>query len=139
MKFASLIPLALAAATVVLAGCKSDTGAYVPANTRVNDVENREPFVLLDKYVQRSVTCSGIQQRALADGRLQVTANVRNREARRLQVQVNCVFKDDQGFSTGDESPFETLILTENAQESVTFTSMNNLARKYTIRIRQAH
>ena len=72
------------------------------------------------------------------DGRLEVTANIRNRESRRIQVQVGCVFKDDQGFPTGDETLFQTLILTENAQEGVKFDSMNNLARKYTIRVRQA-
>jgi hypothetical protein len=53
-------------------------------------------------------------------------------------VQANCVFKDINGFSTGDETPFAMLILTENATEDVKFTSMNALAKKYTIRVRQA-
>ena len=65
-------------------------------------------------------------------------ANVKNRENRRIQVQANCVFKDDQGFSTGDETPFQTLILAENSTEAVHFTAMNTLAKKYTIRVRQA-
>ena len=74
----------------------------------------------------------------LPDGRLEVIANVKNREARRIQVQANCVFKDEQGFSTGDETPFQNLILAENSTEAVRFTSMNTNARKYTIRVRQA-
>ena len=89
--------------------------------------------------MQRSVTCSGIQERVLEDGRLEIAANIRNREGRRIEVQIGCVFKDANGFPTGDESPFQTLILTENAQEAVKFTSLNNLAKKYTIRIREAH
>jgi hypothetical protein len=88
--------------------------------------------------VQRSVTCSGIQERILPDGRLEVTAQIRNRENRRIEVQVNCVFKDINGYSTGDETPFQTLILTENATEHVRFVSMNAQARKFTIRVRQA-
>ena len=60
------------------------------------------------------------------------------RESRRIQVQINCVFKDEQGFSTGDETPFQTLILSENSTEAVRFTAMNTQARKYTVRVRQA-
>ena len=141
-----IIPLGafslLAAAGLLLSGCQTshDTGAYVPVNTTVNDVENHELLVLLDPLVQYSVTCSGLQELVLPDGRLQVTANIRNREARRLQVQINCVFKDDQGFPTeGEETPFRTLILSENAQEPVQFTALNNHAKRYTIRIREAH
>jgi hypothetical protein len=42
------------------------------------------------------------------------------------------------GVSTGDETPFQTVILTESATEQVKFTSMNNKAARYTIRVRQA-
>ena len=113
-------------------------GAYRPKNTNKYALENESNFVLLDNDVQRSVTCSGIQQQVLQDGRLEVVANVRNRQNRRIQVQINCVFKNEQGFPTGDETPWNTLILDENAQEGVHFTSMNNQARRYTIRVRQA-
>ena len=84
------------------------------------------------------LTCTGLQEGASADGRLEVTAQIRNRENRRIEVQVNCVFKDANGYTTGDETPFQTLILTENATEQVKFTAMNTLAKKYTIRVRQA-
>ena len=67
-----------------------------------------------------------------------MVANIRNRENRRIQVQISCVFKDAQGYSTGDETPWQNLILTENSQEAVRFVSMNDKAKKYTIRIRQA-
>ena len=112
-------------------------GAYAPKNTSKFDLENQAKFVLLDYDTQRSVTCSGLQERVMEDGRFQVAANIRNRQNRRIEVQVNCVFKDEQGFPTGDETPFQTLILSENAQEGVQFLSINNKARRYTIRIRQ--
>ena len=54
----------------------------------------------------------------------------------RLQVQLQCLFKDEQGVPTGDEPPWETLFLTENATETVSFDSLNSLARTYTIRLR---
>lgn len=130
----------LGAAALLAAGCQTsnlDTGAYPPRNTHKFDLENRANFVLLDRATQTSVTCHGIQERRLDDGRLQVSANVRNRLHRRIQVQMNCVFKDAQGFVVED-TPWRDVILDENAQEGVTFTSIQPTAVKYTIRVRQA-
>lgn len=138
MKTKSLFLLAATAGLVLLAGCTTEPGPFTPQDTTRYTVENTEKFVLLDKPTQTSVTCTGLQERVLGDGRLEVVANVKNREARRIQVQINAIFKDDQGFSTGDETPFQTLILAENSTEAVRFTAMNTLAKKYTIRVRQA-
>jgi uncharacterized protein YcfL len=131
-----LFLLALAAA--FFAGCRTTPGPYEPLDATKYTVENTDKFVLLDRSAQVSVTCTGLQERMLPDGRLEVVANVKNRENRRIQVQVNCVFKDEQGFSAGDETPFRNLILAEYSTEAVRFTSMNNLARRYTIRVREA-
>ena len=127
-----------AAALALTAGCATQTGPFAPLDTTKFTLENTEKFVLLDQPAQYSVTCTGLQERPLADGRLEVVANVKNREARRIQIQVNCVFKDEQGFSTGDETPWQTLILSENSTEAVRFTAMNPQAKKYTVRVRQA-
>jgi hypothetical protein len=127
------------AAAALSGGCVAPApGPYAPLDTTKFTLENTDKFVLLDQPTQYSVTCTGLQERLLGDGRMEVTANVKNREDRRIQVQINCVFKDEQGFSTGDETPFQTLILAENSTEAVHFTAMNALAKKYTIRVRQA-
>lgn len=128
----------LASTLALTSGCATQSGSYAPLDTTKFTLENTDRFVLLDKPAQHSVTCTGLQERPLADGRLQVVANVKNREPHRIQVQVNCVFKDEQGFSTGDETPWQTLILSENSTEAVRFTAMNPLAKKYTVRVRQA-
>ena len=131
----------LAPGLILFAGCATsnyDHGAYLPVNTLVNDVENSAGVVMLDPAVQYSVTCPAIQETRLPDGRLQIIANLRNRENRRLQVQVNCDFKDAQGFSTGDNTPFVNTFLDENAQDSVRFVSMNDKALRYTVHVRQA-
>jgi uncharacterized protein YcfL len=124
------------AALALFAGCSH--GPYAPKDTTKYNLESTEKLVLMDKQVQYSVTSPGIQQRINSDGRLEVVANLQNRENRRIQVQVSCVFKDEQGFSTGDETPWQTLILGENTTEAVNFKSMNAQARNYTIRVRQA-
>jgi len=140
MKKTFVSMLAAGGAILLVAGCSSthDKGPYLPQTPPPVGYETREPVVLLDPGVQYSVTCSGIQEQTLPDGRLEVVAHLRNRENRRIEVQANCVFKDQNGFSTSDETPFVMVILTENATEDVKFVSMNNLAKKYTIRVRQA-
>ena len=130
--------LSAVAGLFFLGGCATEPGPFTPQDTTKYTVENTEKFVLLDKPTQTSVTCTGLQERTLPDGRLEIVANVKNRENRRIQVQIGCVFKDEQGFSTGDESPYQTLILAENSTEAVRFTAMNPLAKRYTIRVRQA-
>ena len=130
--------LALAALAAFLSGCaSSEPGPYRPQNAAKFNTEAGEKFLLMDAGAHQSVTCPGLQETTLPDGRLQVVAKVRNLEARRIQVQINCEFKDSQGFPI-DSTPFQTLILTENATEGVPFTSMNAKAKDYTIRVRQA-
>lgn len=135
----NLFPLiALSGLALAFSGCKSaDHGAYVAENVAINNLEDHLTFVLLDPRVQYSVTCPGIQETRLPDGRLQVAASLRNRENRRIQVQANCEFKDAQGFVL-DATPFQNVFLDENAQEGVKFISMNDKAVRYTIRVRQA-
>jgi hypothetical protein len=130
--------LPVLAGSLLLAGCTStrDQGPYAPVAV-TNNLENTERLVLLDPGARDSITCTGIQEMRLQDGRLKVSANVRNRENRRIQVQIDCVFKDGAGFAL-DEAPFQTLILDENATQSVQFTSMNDRALRYTVRVRQA-
>ncbi|MBN8247841.1 MAG: YcfL family protein [Verrucomicrobia bacterium] len=135
-----ITPLLLPIATLflALAGCASHQGAYAPADASKSNQELTAKFVLMDPGAQTSVTSSGLQETRLGDGRLQVACILQNRENRRIQVQAQCVFKDAAGFSTGDETPWENVILTENGMETVTFTSLNSRAAAYTVRVRQA-
>ncbi len=142
MKKLFLLFLAANAAVWFACGCASssshDQGPYLPQVSTAPPHENQEPVVLMDPGVQYSVTCTGLQEQPLPDGRLQVIAKLRNREDRRIEVQADCVFKDLNGFSTGDQTPYRTVMLTENGTEDLTFVSMNDKARTYTIHIRQA-
>lgn len=153
MKMHHLLASAASLALILATGCQPiaestagatrtivtghEGGAYAPRNTTRYALENSASFVLFDKGMQRAVTCSGLQQRTTEDGRLEVAANVRNRVNRRVECQINCEFKDEQGFVV-DSTPFQTLILSENGQEGVRFTSLNDKAKLYTIRVRHA-
>ena len=138
MKFAVLRLLLLTASLAWLSGCMSAPGSFAPQESTKYTVENTEKFQLLDGPPQIYVSCTGLQEHLTADGRLEVVANIRNRENRPLQVQVSCVFKDIQGFATGDETPFQTIRLAANATEVIRFRAVNTLGKKYTIRLREA-
>jgi uncharacterized protein YcfL len=128
--------LALVTLAAAVTACKSTPGPYTP--TPAADVEGREPVVLMDPMVQTSVTSQGVHYRELPDGRLEAIAVIQSKDPRRIQVQVQCVFKDANGIMIDDETPWQTLILTENGQEQLSFKSMNNRAKKATVRVRQA-
>ncbi|MDB6168732.1 MAG: hypothetical protein JWM88_1596 [Verrucomicrobia bacterium] len=129
---------AACAGLLLLAGCATEPRSTAPQDTTKYTVENTDKFVLLDPPTQASITCTGLQERTLPDGRIEVVANIKNRESHSMHVQVNCVFKDAQGFSTGDETPFQSLTVAEKATEAVHFTAAGAAAKKYTIRVRLA-
>lgn len=137
MKTKHLVSLS-AAALLLLAGCATQPAGPAPQESTKFTVENTEKFVLLDKASQAAITCTGLQERTLPDGRIEVVANLKNRESHPFQLQVNCVFKDEQGFSTGDETVFQTVTIGRRDTEAVRFTAANDKARKYTLRVREA-
>jgi len=117
----------------VLCGC-SHTGPYAPKDTTKVNLESNSDFILLDEVSQRLVTCSGIQQRTLADGRLEVTVNVRNRQNRGVEPDLNCAFKDEYGY-TIDETPSQTVHLAANETKTVRFTSMSSRGKRFTVKV----
>ena len=138
MKRNELVLLLAGLSLVGTIGCMQVSEKAPSGTHNVTNLANSAKFVLLDKGVEGSVTFPNIEERINDDGRMEVIANLRNRLNRRIEVQVSCVFKDEKGFPTNDEAPFKTLFLDENAQEGVRFISMNNQARTYTIRVREA-
>jgi hypothetical protein len=126
------------AGLLAASGCQTGGGPYAPEDASKTAVENAEPVVVMDSRVAHSVTSSGVQETMLPDGRMQVIANLRNLEGRRIEVQAQCEFKDDQGFPV-DSTTWTTVVLTEQAQEGVKFISMNDKAKRYTVRVREVH
>ena len=116
---------------ILLNGCGAPTATQ-------SAISNNSKFVALGSLGNPIVQCTALQENTLPDGRLEVRANILNLVNKRVDLQINCIFKDAQGFSTGDETPFQTLILDETAQETVTFTSLNTKAKDYTVRVRLA-
>lgn len=126
----------LAVMIILLAGCA--TGPDGSQDSAKYSIKNTEIFTHLDKTTRELVSCTNLQERRLPDGRLEVVAGLRNRGDRALKVQINCVFKDSQGFSTGDETAFQTVAVAAEATEAVRFTAADTKAMRFTLRVRMA-
>jgi hypothetical protein len=122
--------LAAAALTLLLAGCAAGPSAAPSA------AEDTGPFVPLDRIARAAVSCTAYQERELADGRLDVAADLRNEGGSPVRVRVQCVFRDAGGLPAG-AAPWRTLALGAFATETVRFTAEDARARQFSIRVRE--
>jgi len=118
----------------LILGCHK--GPYVPVTEPQAAAENYQTVVLLGPKLADLIAVEGQKAEYTEDGRLKVYANIRNRSKKRLTVQVQTVFKDENGFSTGDETAWETMIITDLSQTTYSAVAQNSEARRYTIRVR---
>jgi uncharacterized protein YcfL len=125
---------ALALLGIFTFGCE---GAYRPAKIPGADVENTETFVLFTKKLKGQVTVEGQRAKWTGANLLEVQARIRNRTEKPLQVEVQTVFKDDQGFSVNDTSAWKRLIFEPNETKIYRVNSINSKARNFTIRVRE--
>jgi uncharacterized protein YcfL len=133
-----LSPFAACCALALAAGCSSVPAPQAPQDTTKFTVENTVRFVALDASTEAVISCTGLQERALADGRLEVVANLKNSDAKTVRVNVQCVFLDEQGLPVVSESPWAVFVISADSTEVVRFTAPVLTARKYSIRVRSA-
>lgn len=126
-------------ALVLLAGCASDPTPSQPLDTPKYTLENTERVTVFDRATQDAISCTGLLEYPLGDGRLEVVATLKNRSDHRVDLQSSCVFKDAQGLTTVEETAWKNVTLAEHASEAVRFSASNPSAKKYTIRLRQTH
>ncbi|HXQ80125.1 MAG TPA: YcfL family protein [Opitutaceae bacterium] len=120
-----------------LAGCAASPGTPAPSDSTKFTVENTDRFVVLDAATEAAVNCTGLQERTLGDGRLEVIANVKNRDSAPTQVQIQCLFLDDQGLPVVAAGSWKVLALGGGSTEAVRFTAPDAAAKRYAIRVRK--
>jgi uncharacterized protein YcfL len=123
-------------ALALAAGCASVPAPQAPQDSTKFTVENTVRFVALDASTEAVISCTGLQERTLADGRLEVVANLKNSDTKPDRVNVQCVFLDEQGLPVGGEAPWQQFAISADSTEVVRFTAPGLTARKYSIRVR---
>jgi uncharacterized protein YcfL len=133
----TLRPLTLAALCLAaLPGCSVAPEQSAPQDSTKFTVENTDQFAALDPAAEAAVTCTGLQERTLGDGRLEVVANVKNRGSEPAKVRVQCQFLDDEGAPTEQDPQWQALSIAGDSTAVVRFTSSNASAKRYAIRAR---
>ena len=133
------IPVLLAlCALAALCGCGGVPAPQAPLETTKFTVENTDRFVALDPAAEAAVSCTGLQERTLGDGRLEIVANLRNSDSKQVRVMVQCVFVDDQGLEVGAGAPWQSLSISGGSTEVMRFTASAATAKRYVIRVRTA-
>jgi hypothetical protein len=131
------LPIVVAAlCCAALPGCSVAPEASAPQDSTKFTVENTDQFAALDPAADAAVMCTGLQERMLGDGRLEVVANVKNRGSETAKVRVQCQFLDDQGEPTEPAAHWQALSIAGDSTAVVRFTSSNSSAKKYAIRAR---
>ncbi|HMD61803.1 MAG TPA: YcfL family protein [Opitutaceae bacterium] len=120
-----------------LAGCAAAPGTQAPRDSTKFTVENTDRFIVLDADTEAAVNCTGLQERTLGDGRLEVIANVKNLSGGPAKVRIQCLFLDDEGAPVGAEGPWQVLALSAGSTEVVRFTAPDAAAKRYAIRARK--
>ena len=121
-----------------LAGCAGVGARSGPQDTTKFTVGNTERFVALDAASEAAVECTGLQERTLADGRIEVVANLKNRGARPVRIEIACAFADAEGTPAAGPFPWQALSIGGDATEVVRFTAPAASAVRYAIRVRDA-
>lgn len=130
---------ALLAGLVFLAACATEPEPPPAADSTKYTLENTDRFVVLNHTGRSAVTCTGFTEHALADGRMEVVANLKNRESRPVELQASCLFKDESGQNELEETAWQTIAVPANTTEAVHFTASSAAAKMYTVRVRDVH
>jgi len=130
----AVMTLILIAFLLVGVGCQTQ-GPYAPLK-RGTSLEGTESLVLLDKPLQKLISVDAQRASYTTEGRIIAEAILRNNSDNAVNVQAQTVFKDDAGFSSGDETAWVTLILPPNGQSTYKAVALNERSQQYSIRIR---
>jgi hypothetical protein len=109
-----------------------------PQDSTKFTVENTERFAALDPAAEAAVSCTGLQERTLGDGRLEVVANVKNSGDEPVTVKVQCVFLRTTRGRPRWPAPVAAPGARGGSTEVVRFTAPNAAAKRYAIRVRTA-
>ena len=121
-----------------LAGCAGTAAPQVPQDTTKFTVGNTERFEALDAATQADISCTGLQERTLGDGRLEIVASIMNRGEKPVRLQIQCLFLDERGLPIGDAGQWQMLAIGADSTEVERFTAPGAGGGRYAIRVRSA-
>lgn len=129
----------MGAGLMFFSGCQMATIPAMPLTTTKYTLQQTEKLSLMDSRVQGSVSSTGIQHSILADGRLQVVVNIKNRDSQPNRVELSILFKGADSMVDIGESPWQVIELDAFATQAVKVVSTSTAARNFKVRVRQVN
>ena len=134
----SLLFAALAVVLSLLAGCASAPKPPPVQESIKYTVDDTGRVAYADPLSQETVVVTGLQERFLADGRLDLVASVKDKTDQPIKVEVQCLFRDADGFVAAQATLWQPLSLSAQSTETVHFTASSTISKRYSLRFRQA-
>lgn len=125
----------IALAMISLSSCGS-TPRAATAGAQETAVTDEAPVVFTDAKLADAIIVGKVRGRHDQHGHLQAAATLENTTATAIVVGVRTVFRDSDGFSTGDETPWTRLVIGGGALENYQVRSLNDMAEDFQIEIR---
>lgn len=97
----------------------------------------RAPVNILDRDLRNRVAADIADVQRYPDGRLYVRVTLRNSTRDDLNVLARCVFKDELGLSTGDETEWRQLFLAPQQMVTYGAESRDPGASTFTVEVRR--
>jgi uncharacterized protein YcfL len=123
---------------VLIAGCASVPAKGIKPLKESQLYEETQTFVYLNKGLNKQLMLVDQAVSFTEDGRLVVKAKLFNKLPQDLRVQIQTVFKDQDGYPSGDETNWELIIVPHNAYYYYEAKAMNVKGRNYVSRCRYA-
>ena len=124
--------------TILIAGCASVPAKGIKPLKASQLYEETQTFVYLNKGLNKQLMLVDQSVSFTEDGRLVVKAKLFNKLPQDLRVQIQTVFKDQDGYPSGDETNWELIIVPHNAYYYYEVKAMNAKGRNYVSRCRYA-
>lgn len=125
-------PLFLALTLLPATACRGPHPARGEA-----DPEAGEHAMVMDDYAEDNVSVTGQKLERLPDGRSRVVARVYNRREEMLSLHVQVDFKSADGFSTGDTTNWELILIGPQETYTLRVPSLATDVASYTLRMRR--
>ncbi len=123
---------------VIIAGCAGIPAKGIKPKKASQLYEETETFVYLSRGLNKQLLLTDQLVSATEDGRLVVKAKLFNKLSENLRVQCQTIFKDKDGYPTGDETNWELVVIPHNAYYYYEVKAMNTKAQKHVTRCRLA-
>lgn len=120
-----------------IVGCAAGPRRSIQVAREMDLYEQKETLVMLDNAVRRDLHVVDQSPSWTKDGRITARAQFLNKRNETLRVQIQTIFKDEDGYKV-DSTNWELILIPKNAYHYYQKSSLNQKASRYTIRCKLA-